>query len=61
VNYLNLEHRMATEYYRKIHTEESDIVTCVPIARQRVGKRIPAENARKNRTLLLGNGAVNTH
>jgi hypothetical protein len=37
------------------------IVTCIPIARQRVGEHIPAthEHAAMERLLLLGNGAVN--
>jgi hypothetical protein len=37
------------------------IVTCVPIAKQRLGKHIPAQaNSLNNRTLLLGNVSVNT-
>jgi hypothetical protein len=36
-----------------------DIVTCIPIARQRVGKHFPTTHATIGR-LLLGNGAVNT-
>jgi hypothetical protein len=38
------------------------IVTCIPIARQRVGKHIPATHANAIiGRLLLGNGPVNTH
>jgi hypothetical protein len=37
-------------------------VMCIPIARQRVGKHIPATHAHATiGRLLLGNGAVNTH
>jgi hypothetical protein len=35
-------------------------VTCIPIARQRVGKHIPATHVKATAWLvLLGNGAVN--
>jgi hypothetical protein len=41
---------------------DEDIVTCIPIARQRVGKNIPAENTSGTMgRLLLGNVVVNTH
>jgi hypothetical protein len=37
------------------------IVMCRPIARQGLGKHIPARaNARKDKTQLLGNESVNT-
>jgi hypothetical protein len=39
---------------------EHNIVTCITIARQRVGKHIPAKHAHATiGRLLLGNGAVN--
>jgi hypothetical protein len=38
-----------------------NIVTCIPIARQRLGKHIPATNVHsKIGCPLLGNGVVNT-
>jgi hypothetical protein len=40
--------------------EEICIVTCTPIARQRLGKRIPATHVHATiELLLLGNGAAN--
>jgi hypothetical protein len=40
-----------------------NIVTCIPIARQRVDKHIPATcvHATEEGLPLLGNGAVNMH
>lgn len=35
------------------------VVTCIPIARQRLCKRIPANMQATSGLLLLGNGAVN--
>jgi hypothetical protein len=46
---------------RPIRTWEDNIVTCIPIARQRVGRHIPAIHVHTRiGCLLLGKGAVNT-
>jgi hypothetical protein len=40
--------------YNVVHTNMNDIVTCIPIARPRLGKHIPARvNPRKNRTTIV--------
>jgi hypothetical protein len=49
-----------TQYTYEANHEPSYPVTCMPIARQRLGKHIPATHENTIGHLLLGNGQVNT-